>query len=191
MINMIIFGAPGSGKGTQSEKIIEKYNLTHISTGDILRREMNSETKLGGIAKGYVSRGELVPDDLIIEMLEQELIKLEGVSKGVIFDGFPRTVEQASALKKMLEKKGERIALMLNLEVEREELINRLLKRGETSGRSDDNLETIEHRLKVYENFTAPVMDFYKKEGCYKNINTVGSIEVIFSDIEKVIDGII
>ena len=190
MINIIIFGAPGSGKGTQSEKIIEKYKLTHISTGDILRREISSDTELGKLAKDYINRGALVPDDLIVEMLEKELIQIGGNSKGVIFDGFPRTVEQAASLKKMLEKRGERIALMLNLEVEREELISRLLKRGETSGRSDDNLETIEQRLKVYENITSPVIDFYIEEGCHQNLKTVGTIEAIFSDIEKIIDGV-
>ena len=191
MINIIIFGAPGSGKGTQSEKIIEKYKLTHISTGDILRREISSGTELGKMAKDYINRGALVPDDLIIEMLEKELIQIGGNSKGVIFDGFPRTVEQAASLKKMLDKRGERIALMLNLEVEREELISRLLKRGETSGRSDDNLETIEQRLKVYESITSPVIDFYIEEGCHQNLKTVGTIEAIFSDIEKIIDGVI
>ena len=118
MINIIIFGAPGSGKGTQSEKIIEKYKLTHISTGDILRREISSDTELGKLAKDYINRGALVPDDLIVEMLEKELIQIGGNSKGVIFDGFPRTVEQAASLKKMLDKRDERIALMLNLEVE-------------------------------------------------------------------------
>ena len=191
MINIIIFGAPGSGKGTQSEKIIEKYKLTHISTGDILRREISSDTELGKMAKDYINRGALVPDDLIIEMLEKELIQIGGNSKGVIFDGFPRTVEQAASLKKMLEKRDEQIALMLNLEVERDELISRLLKRGETSGRSDDNLETIEQRLKVYESITSPVIDFYIEEGCHQNLKTVGTIEAIFSDIEKIIDGVV
>ena len=191
MVNIIIFGAPGSGKGTQSERIIEKYKFTHIPTGDILRKEISLGTDLGKIANERISRGKLVPDDLIIEMLEKELIQIEGNSKGVIFDGFPRTVEQAAALKKMLEKRGEKIAVMLNLEVEREELINRLLKRGKTSGRSDDNLETIEQRLKVYENITSPVIDFYIKEGCHHNLKTVGTIEAIFSDIEKIIDGVV
>ena len=191
MINIIIFGAPGSGKGTQSAKIIEKYDFVHISTGDVLRREISLGTELGKIANDRISQGKLVPDDLIIEMLERELTKIEGNSKGVIFDGFPRTVEQAASLKKMLSKRGEQIAMMLNLEVEREVLINRLLKRGEISGRSDDNLETIEQRLKVYENITAPVIDFYKQEGCHHDIKTASTIEAIFSNIEKVINKVI
>lgn len=187
MFNIIIFGPPGSGKGTQSEKIIEHYDLTHISTGDILRQEISDNTELGQMARQFIDRGELVPDNIIIGMLENKFNALEQ-SKGVIFDGFPRTVDQARALKEMLNKRSERICIMINLEVEKEELIDRLLKRGETSGRSDDNLETIEKRIKVYESLTAPVIDFYKNESCYMGIKGEGGIDEIFRKICMAID---
>ena len=186
MLNVVIFGPPGSGKGTQSEQIIDYFGLGHISTGDILRAEIKEGTELGKIAASFIDRGELVPDSTIIGMLENKLNFLNS-SKGVIFDGFPRTVAQAQALKEMLAKRGERIDVMLNLEVERQELIARLLKRGETSGRSDDNLETIEKRIAVYEAQTAPVMDFYKAEGSYHGIQGVGSVAEIFERIKEAI----
>ncbi len=187
MLNIIIFGPPGSGKGTQSEKIIEYYGLSHISTGDILRQEINSGTDLGKTASQFIDRGELVPDHIIVNMLENKLILLNN-SKGVIFDGFPRTEDQAKALKEMLEKRGEHICIMLNLEVEKQELIDRLLKRGETSGRSDDNLETIEKRIDVYETQTSPVIGFYQNEGCYKGIHGIGTVSEIFEKICNAID---
>lgn len=186
MLNVVIFGPPGSGKGTQSEQIIDYFGLGHISTGDILRAEIKEGTELGKIAASFIDRGELVPDSTIIGMLENKLNTLKS-SKGVIFDGFPRTVAQAQALKEMLAKRGESIDVMLNLEVERQELIARLLKRGETSGRSDDNLETIEKRIAVYETQTAPVMDFYKAEGSYHGIQGVGSVAEIFERIKEAI----
>lgn len=186
MLNVVIFGPPGSGKGTQSEQIIDYFELGHISTGEILRAEIKADTELGKIAASFIDRGELVPDATIIGMLENKLNFLNS-SKGVIFDGFPRTVAQAQALKEMLAKRGERIDVMLNLEVERQELIARLLKRGETSGRSDDNLETIEKRIAVYEAQTAPVMDFYKAEGSYHGIQGVGSVAEIFERIKEAI----
>ncbi|HHU59268.1 MAG TPA: adenylate kinase [Bacteroidales bacterium] len=186
MLNVVIFGPPGSGKGTQSEQIIDYFGLGHISTGDILRAEIKEGTELGKIAASFIDRGELVPDSTIIGMLENKLNTLKS-SKGVIFDGFPRTVAQAQALKEMLAKRGESIDVMLNLEVERQELIARLLKRGETSGRSDDNLETIEKRIAVYEAQTAPVMDFYKAEGSYHGIQGVGSVAEIFERIKEAI----
>lgn len=187
MLNVIIFGPPGSGKGTQSEKITDQYGLSHLSTGDILRQEIAEGSHLGKTAREFIDRGELVPDHIIIGMLEHKLITLED-TKGVIFDGFPRTVEQAKALKEMLDRRGEQITVMLNLEVEKQELIDRLLKRGETSGRSDDNMETIEKRIKVYENLTAPVIDFYKNEGCYTGIRGIGTIDDIFGRICQAID---
>lgn len=186
MLNVVIFGPPGSGKGTQSEQIIDYFELGHISTGEILRAEIKADTELGKIAASFIDRGELVPDATIIGMLENKLNFMNS-SKGVIFDGFPRTVAQAQALKEMLAKRGERIDVMLNLEVERQELIARLLKRGETSGRSDDNLETIEKRIAVYEAQTAPVMDFYKAEGSYHGIQGVGSVAEIFERIKEAI----
>jgi adenylate kinase len=187
MLNLVIFGPPGSGKGTQSEKIISRYDLVHISTGNILRKEIKDGSELGNTAKSFIDRGELVPDETIIGMLEKKLESLTN-AKGVIFDGFPRTVDQAAALKKMLQKRGEDVQVMLNLEVDRQELIDRLLKRGEVSGRSDDNLETIEKRISVYEQQTAPVIDFYKKEGTYQPIKGIGDIDDIFKHITDAID---
>lgn len=189
MLNIVIFGPPGSGKGTQSEKIIEKYGLVHISTGEILRKEIKDDSDLGKIAKSFIDKGELVPDQTIIEILEKKLESLSNV-KGVIFDGFPRTVDQAVALKKMLQRHGEDVNVMLNLEVDRQELIARLLKRGQVSGRSDDNLETIEKRIRVYEERTFPVIDFYKKEGTYTPIRGVGEINDIFKRISDAIDAV-
>ncbi|MGQ1889668.1 adenylate kinase [Thermophagus sp. OGC60D27] len=187
MLNVVIFGPPGSGKGTQSEKIIAKYGFAHISTGDILRQEIKEQTELGKQAKAFIDKGELVPDATIIDMLEKKLESLT-TAQGVIFDGFPRTVDQAGALKKMLRKRGEDVNVMLNLEVQREELIQRLLKRGEVSGRSDDNLETIEKRIRVYEEQTAPVIEFYKAEGSYHAILGEGAIDDIFGRISSAIE---
>ncbi|MBI9062475.1 MAG: adenylate kinase [Marinilabiliaceae bacterium] len=187
MLNVVIFGPPGSGKGTQSQKIIEKYGLTHISTGDLLRREIHTNTHLGVIAKSYIDRGELVPDETIIEMLDHFMDNLPKV-KGIIFDGFPRTVIQAEAFQKMLKNNNTSLSVMLNLEVDRQELIDRLLLRGETSGRSDDNLETITKRLEVYENRTSPVISFYKEVKLYQAIKGMGSVDEIFQGICTVLD---
>jgi adenylate kinase len=189
MLNIIIFGPPGSGKGTQSKKIIAKFGLVHISTGDILRAEIKAESTLGKEAAKLINRGELVPDDTIIGMLENKLNELAD-AKGFIFDGFPRTVAQAESLKKMLQKRREAISVMLNLEVTQEEIINRLLKRGETSGRSDDNLETIEKRIKIYKEKTSLVINFYKTEGTYKGIKGIGSVDDIFSRISNTIEAL-
>ncbi|WP_010662109.1 adenylate kinase [Marinilabilia salmonicolor] len=182
MLNVVIFGPPGSGKGTQSEKIIEKYGLTHISTGEILRKEINEGTELGIRAKSLIDNGQLIPDETITEILNKKLDSLTN-TKGVIFDGYPRTVDQAVTLKKILNDKGQDVNIMLNLEVEKEELIERLLERGRISGRSDDNLATIEKRILVYEERTAPVIDFYKAEGSYQPIKGSGKIDEIFNRI--------
>ena len=189
MLNVVLFGAPGSGKGTQSEKIIEKFGLQHISTGDVLRAEMANNTELGKTAKNFIEQGQLVPDGLIIDMLAKTL---DGFldAKGIIFDGFPRTVAQAQALKEMLAKRGEEVNVMLNLIVQEKELIARLLKRGETSGRSDDNLETIQKRLDTYNNQTSPVIDFYKAEGRLANLEGIGTIDEIFARISQKIEAI-
>jgi len=191
MIYIVIFGPPGSGKGTQSERIIDKYGLTHISTGDMLRLEMKNGTELGDKAKNFINQGQLVPDEVIIGMIKNKISAVENQSKGIIFDGFPRTVAQAQALKELLYQRGERIELMLDLIVERQELLNRLVKRGETSGRADDTPETIENRLKVYEEVTSPVIQFYKNEGCYRSITKIGTIDEIFSEVEKILDPVL
>ena len=187
MKNVVIFGAPGSGKGTQSENIIKKYGYAHFSTGDILRKQIADQTELGKIAKTFIDEGKLVTDELIINMLDAELDSAQD-AKGVIFDGFPRTYAQAEALKKMLNKRGTDVAVMLNIHVDEAELIKRLLERGKTSGRSDDNLETITKRIKTYNEQTTPVIDFYTKEGTCVDIQGVGSIDDIFASISKAID---
>ena len=185
-LNIVIFGAPGSGKGTQSEKLIEKYGLTHISTGDVLRKEIKNGSKLGKIAEEYISKGQLLPDALIVNILADTLDKCE-IVKGVIFDGFPRTIPQAEALKKVLSERNMDISVVLGLEVEEKELIDRLLKRGAISGRSDDNIETINKRLEVYHSQTDPLREYYIKEGKYKPITGDGTIDDIFEKIKKVI----
>ena len=189
MLNIVIFGAPGSGKGTQSARIVEKYGLNHISTGDVLRSEMKNETELGKIAKDYIEKGQLVPDELIVDMLAKVLDSKVN-SKGVIFDGFPRTIPQAKALKEMLNKRGTDVSVMLNLQVEEEELINRLLERGKVSGRSDDNLETIKSRLDVYHKQTAPLADYYIGEGKHVAIKGMGTIEEIFGRIKDAVNNL-
>ncbi|MDH6535509.1 adenylate kinase [Parabacteroides sp. 52] len=184
MLNVVIFGAPGSGKGTQSERIIDEFGLDHISTGDVLRKEIKENTELGKIAQGFIEKGQLVPDELIVDMLANVLDEKKN-DKGVIFDGFPRTIPQAIALKKMLNDRGTDVSVMLNLHVEEDELISRLLERGKVSGRSDDNLETIKSRLEVYHKQTAPLADYYIKEGKHVAIQGVGSIDEIFNRIKE------
>ena len=184
MLNIVIFGAPGSGKGTQSDLMKKKYNLTHISTGDVLRREIKDETELGKIAKGFIDKGQLVPDELICDMLDNVLETLKD-SKGIIFDGFPRTIPQAEALEKILNKHGMEVSTLIDLQVEDKELIERLLERGKISGRSDDNEETIQSRLKVYHSQTAPLAEHYKGKGKHTPIKGAGTIEDIFSRIDE------
>ncbi|MDL2281554.1 adenylate kinase [Parabacteroides sp. OttesenSCG-928-G06] len=184
MLNVVIFGAPGSGKGTQSEKIIGEFGLDHISTGDVLRAEIKNDTELGKIAHGFISKGQLVPDELIVDILAKVLDEKKN-EKGVIFDGFPRTIPQAEALKKMLNERGTDVSVMLNLQVKEDELIHRLLERGKSSGRSDDNLETIQSRLEVYHKQTAPLADYYIKEGKHVAIEGVGTVDEIFEKIKK------
>ncbi len=187
MLNIVIFGAPGSGKGTQSEKLIEKYNLAHISTGDVLRAEMKNGTELGKLAEGYISQGQLVPDDVVIGMLANVLDSKNDVA-GVIFDGFPRTIPQGEALEAMLKKRGQDVSIVVSLEVEESELIERLIKRGQQSGRSDDNLETIKSRLDVYKNQTSPLKEHYKTTGKLMTIKGQGDIEDIFGLIVEAVD---
>lgn len=182
MLNIVIFGAPGSGKGTQSERIVEKYDLDHISTGDVLRAEIKDGTELGKIAKGYIDQGQLIPDELMISILADVFDKLKD-SKGVIFDGFPRTIRQAEELKKMLVDRGQEISLMLDLNVPEEELVQRLVKRGQSYGRADDNEETIRKRLDVYYSQTCPLVDWYKAEGKYCHIEGHGDLDEITATI--------
>ena len=146
MLNIVIFGAPGSGKGTQSERIVEKYGINHISTGDVLRAEIKNGTELGKTAKGYIDQGQLIPDELMVDILANVFDSFKD-SKGVIFDGFPRTIPQAEALKVMLKERGQDISVMIDLDVPEDELMTRLIKRGKDSGRADDNEETIKKRL--------------------------------------------
>ncbi|WP_303036366.1 adenylate kinase [Duncaniella muris] len=188
MFNLVIFGAPGSGKGTQSEKLIDRYGLTHISTGDVLRKEIAAGSELGKIADSYISKGQLIPDDLMVDILASEFDRLRPQSKGFIFDGFPRTIPQAEALKKMLEDRGEEVHSVIGLEVADEELMERLVKRGAESGRSDDNPETIGNRLKVYHSTTSPLRDYYTAEGTYRAIQGSGRVDEIFSRITEAIE---
>lgn len=188
MFNVVIFGAPGSGKGTQSEKLIETYGLFHISTGDVLRDQIARNTELGKTADGYMSQGKLIPDELVISILADVLDANPATKDGVIFDGFPRTIPQAAALKQMLAERGTAVHAVVGLEVPEEELITRLLKRGESSGRSDDNLETIQKRLDVYNNQTSPLKDYYINEGSYLAIKGNGTMDEVFSGIKTAID---
>lgn len=188
MLNIVIFGAPGSGKGTQSDLIIKEYGLEHISTGDVLRKEIKEETELGKIAKACIDKGNLVPDSLIVDMLAKVLDSYGSKINGVIFDGFPRTIAQADTLNQMLTQRGTSVSTVVGLEVQDEELIKRIIARGKTSGRSDDNEETARKRLATYYNQTLPLKDYYINEGKYVAIEGEGSIEEIFSNIKKAID---
>lgn len=188
MLNIIISGAPGCGKGTQSALIIEKYKLKHFSTGDLLRNEIQSKTELGLKAQEYISKGNLVPDDMIISIITHAINNLEPCCCGIIFDGFPRTVAQAVALESLMNSLNNPIDYLIDLQVPERELISRLLIRGETSGRSDDNLETIMKRLEVYKTKTKPVFDYYQKLHKYMAVEGVGSIDAIFGRISEVLD---
>ena len=187
MKNIIIFGAPGSGKGTQSDLLVEKYGFMHISTGDVLRAEIKNETELGKEAQTYIDKGQLIPDALMINILAAKYDSLCPCN-GLIFDGFPRTIAQAEALKVMLAERHTEVTVMLELDVPEDLLIERLLNRGKTSGRADDNLETIKSRLEVYHNQTSPLIEWYKHEGKHNKVNGVGSLEEIHSNLCAIID---
>ncbi|HKJ41028.1 MAG TPA: adenylate kinase [Sunxiuqinia sp.] len=190
MLNLILFGPPGAGKGTQAEFLINTYELVHLSTGDLLRREIAAKTELGKEAKKYIDKGELVPDVLVIDMIK---IKLEDNHQphGFIFDGFPRTVAQAEALDELLITHNTEISGMLSLEVEKEELISRLLNRGKTSGRSDDqNKAIIENRIVVYHQKTAPIKEYYKTQNKHYVINGMGTIDEITNRLKETIDSL-
>ena len=183
MLNIIICGAPGCGKGTQSDLIVSKYGLKHLSTGDLLRKEIKDKSELGSIAEGYITQGQLVPDKMIIDIIVKNIDEQPADCRGFILDGFPRTVAQAEALEEILNIRDKKTTVLIDLQVERGELITRLLKRGEISGRSDDNIETIEKRLEVYETQTAPVALYYKKLNKYAYIDGMGTIDEIFGRI--------
>lgn len=188
MLNIILFGPPGAGKGTQSENIISKYNLTHISTGDLFRKHLKEGTELGKTAQKYMDEGRLVPDAVVIGMVDDK-INGSTESNGFILDGFPRTVAQAEALDALLEKKGAPIKGMIALDVPKEELIARIQERGKTSGRTDDqDLAKIETRIQVYLDETLPVAKYYEGKGKFTSIHGVGSIEEIFAKISATID---
>lgn len=188
MFNLILFGPPGSGKGTQSEKLIAKYGLKHLSTGDLLRSEISRQTPLGKEAQSFMDKGQLVPDEVVIGMISSAL-DANPNAKGFLFDGFPRTAAQAEALDKLLELKEAPIVVMLALEVSEDELIKRLLKRGETSGRSDDTNESvIKARITEYHNKTAVVAEYYKKFDKVEMVKGEGTIEEIFNRLCGEID---
>ncbi len=190
MLNIILFGPPGAGKGTQSEFLINKFGLLHISTGDILRSEIAKETELGIKAKMLIDKGELVSDEIVIEMIKSKISSSDGI-KGIIFDGFPRTVTQAEALDILLKENNTTVSGMLALEVDNKELIDRLLERGKMSGRSDDqDISIIENRIEIYHKKTAPLINYYSRQGKYYPIKGVGSIEEIAQNLCEVINTI-
>ena len=185
MLNIVLFGAPGAGKGTQAVMLAEKHELVHLSTGDILRKELSSGTDLGKQAQQFMEKGEFVPDEVVIGMIRSQ-IEQNPNAKGFIFDGFPRTTAQAEALDKMLSEKTMAITSMIALEVENEELVNRLMKRGEVSGRADDqSLDVISNRIDVYHQKTKPLIGYYDAQGKYNPINGVGEIMEIFERLSQ------
>ncbi len=185
MLNLVIFGAPGSGKGTQSDRLIDEFGLFHISTGDVLRNHIAQGTPLGNIASTYIAQGRLIPDELMIQILEDVLDNnRDHAATGVIFDGFPRTVAQAEALEELLKKRGAQVDAVIGLEVDEDELVDRLIQRGKREGRTDDNPETIQKRLKVYHESTQPVRDFYADRGKYTEVRGTGTIDAIYRDIK-------
>lgn len=189
MKNLVIFGAPGSGKGTQSDLLVAKYGFRHISTGDVLRAEIKQGTELGRTAQQFIDKGQLIPDELMIEILASVYDSL-CPCEGVIFDGFPRTIPQAAALKNMLAQRGTEVSGVLQLEVPEEMLTERLLNRGKTSGRADDNAETIRKRLEVYHSQTAPLAAWYAAEGKLHAIKGYGALEEINAALCEVIDNV-
>lgn len=189
MKNIIIFGAPGSGKGTYSDKIVEKYGMGHISTGDVLRAEIKNGTELGKVAQDYINNGQLIPDELMINILAK-VYDEQPAGKGVIFDGFPRTIAQAEALKKMLAERGHDMGVMIELVVGEDELMRRLLNRAIEQGRADDNEETIKKRFNVYHTQTAPLAEWFEKEGMRNTIEWEKHpcMEDMLADVYAVID---
>lgn len=188
MPNLVLFGGPGSGKGTQSAKIMDRYSLYHISTGEVLRDHIARGTELGKVADSYISKGQLIPDELMVQILADVLDNSASAKKGVVFDGFPRTVPQAHALDKMLEERGMKLDGVIGLEVPDEELMQRMIERGKATGRADDNPDTIKNRIDVYHSQTQPLREHYKGQGRYKGIDGTGDVDEIFSRIRDHID---
>jgi len=188
MLNLVLFGPPGAGKGTQSENLINKYNLTHISTGDLFRKHLGEGTELGKTAQKFMDEGNLVPDEIVIGMVDEKIHSTPDTN-GFIFDGFPRTIAQANALDKLMSKNNTQINTMLALEVSEEELMKRLLNRGKTSGRVDDqNKEKIKNRINVYNKETTPVANYYAAQGKLNSIKGIGSIKEILVRLTNIID---
>lgn len=185
MLNIVIFGAPGSGKGTQSARLIDAYGLYHISTGELLRDHIKRGTELGVTADQFISKGQLIPDDLMIRILDDVLENEAAAKKGVVFDGFPRTIPQAVALEELLAKRGSQLDAVIGLDVPEDELVNRMLARGKETGRADDNIDTIKNRLDVYHNQTLPLRKYYEEKGKYIAVNGTGIVDEIFANISR------
>jgi adenylate kinase len=190
MLNIAIFGAPGCGKGTQSKSIVEKYQLYHVSTGDILRTEMKTQTESGKLAEEYIRKGHLVPDQLITKILS-DILDANPNQKGFIFDGFPRTIAQGESLDCLLRKKNESITAVLNLDVEEEILMERLLTRGKVQGRCDDNLEIIQKRLETYKTQTEPLITYYKKQGKLFTVKGNNPVKDVSENIREILDRLV
>ena len=188
-MNIILFGPPGAGKGTQSQHLKEKYSLTYFSTGDILREEMSAETEIGKKVKDIIGKGGLVSDEIVVSMIESR-IEANKDTDGFLFDGFPRTVRQAENLDDIMKKSALKIDAVISLEVPEDILTERMLERGKTSGRADDNIESIKHRFVEYDEKTKPVLDYYRQQGCLHPICGVGKIEEIFDRICKELDSL-
>lgn len=187
---IVIFGAPGCGKGTQSERLIDRYGFYHISTGELLRDHIARKTPLGITADRYISQGHLIPDELMLSIIDELLDTPDVKGKDIIFDGFPRTVKQAEELEHLLGKRGGAVDTVIGLEVPDSELIERLIKRGKDTGRADDNMDTIKERLVVYHNQTQPLRRYYEERGNYKSINGSRSVDEIFDEIAGHIDSL-
>ncbi|MDD6942695.1 MAG: adenylate kinase [Muribaculaceae bacterium] len=185
MLNIVIFGAPGSGKGTQSARLIDAYGLYHISTGELLRDHIKRGTELGVTADQFISKGQLIPDDLMIRILDDVLENEAAAKKGVVFDGFPRTIPQADALEELLAKRGSQLDAVIGLDVPEDELVHRMLARGKETGRADDNIDTIKNRLDVYHNQTLPLRKYYEEKGKYIAVNGTGIVDEIFANISR------
>ena len=190
MLNLVLFGPPGAGKGTQSQKLIDRYQLVHISTGDLFRAHISNQTALGQQVSKLIADGELVPDSITIAMLEEEIVK-NPEAKGVIFDGFPRTVAQAEALDRFLESKGTAISGVVALDVTEEELTARIAKRKAISNRADDDAEKLKKRIEEYFNKTIHVLPYYEQQGKLTKVNGIGDIDAIFDEIKGVVDGLL